>query len=57
MLIILINEPINPGKQLAKLEEVIRNKKFKASVEEIKIIFKGFDEYQGILGFGLTNAL
>lgn len=42
MLIALINEPSNPSKHLKKLEEVIRNKKFKATNEEIKIIFLGF---------------
>jgi len=57
MLIILINEPTNPGKHVERLAEIIKNKKFRATPDEIKLIFMGFDEYDGILKFGLTAAM
>ena len=57
MLIILINEPTNPGKHIEKLAEIIKNKKFRATPEEIKIIFMGFDEYEGVLKFGLATVM
>ena len=57
MLVAMINKPNNPSKHLKKLEEVIKNKKCKATNEEIKLIFLGFEDYFGVLKFGLTNSL
>lgn len=57
MLIVGLNEKQNPGKNLEKLGQLIKNKKQKATNEEIVLIFMGFDHFQGLLHFGLNNCL
>ena len=53
--LILLNQNVNGEKCLKEIEEVVKLKKNKISIEDIKVLFLGFEDSAGVLKSALNN--